>query len=573
MWQQPDSAFALLQTFAASSGADSLDGFDGHYFQLLASELLYKSYCEQSNRAELLKAVVYFDSIAGSHGADASRVSVWPFQRRDATQASAKTTAFLAARAHYINGVGFYERDSVVEACKEYLKALETMEEYFAEKALTGKKAKFMALTYTHLTGLFSDQYLHEQAIYFAKLSLQHYNNYQALPWHMAWVMEEIGTHYDIMGQLDSASAYYYKGWEMLPDTNNTSYRDIATHLAFLSYKTGKNALACVNQLQVIIGQSETETEALSRYAIVGEIYYHEKQYDSACHYLNKVYLKTSSIYAKKQAAEWLVEICRAQGRVSEMHEYAEFLVPFANQEENQSEVKSQLTELYKDFGQKRQERMHQQAKEQYTKRAVVVVGGILAMMLVVVFLYLRNKRKGEHLKVQIKEEQSSHEIQQEALSGKLKKYEEDLCELKKQIGQHDDWVNKAGALSFSEELVCRLIMERVNEGRFLSNMDYKIYKRYALNKEQLIELRRAVDHHFNKFTMRITKAHPELTRLDLDYCCLYLLGLTDADISALMQRAYNTVNERNSKLRRIFGSETPISITLQAIANDATSI
>jgi hypothetical protein len=115
--------------------------------------------------------------------------------------------------------------------------------------------------------------------------------------------------------------------------------------------------------------------------------------------------------------------------------------------------------------------------------------------------------------------------------------------------------------------------MERVNEGQFLSQMDCKIYKDYALNKEQLTELRKAVDGHFNQFTIRISTAYPELTRLDLDYCCLYLLGLTDADISALMQRAYNTVNERNSKIRRIFGSEMPIGITLQTIANDKALI
>jgi len=93
------------------------------------------------------------------------------------------------------------------------------------------------------------------------------------------------------------------------------------------------------------------------------------------------------------------------------------------------------------------------------------------------------------------------------------------------------------------------------------------------LSKEQVIALRRAADLHFGLFTLRLAKAYPELTKTDLDYCCLYLLGLTDADIAALMQRAYNTVNERNSKLRRIFGSENTVSITLQAIANDSVLI
>ena len=48
MWEQPDSAFAMLQEFASSAAADSLDEFNGHYCQLLISELLYKNYYRQT---------------------------------------------------------------------------------------------------------------------------------------------------------------------------------------------------------------------------------------------------------------------------------------------------------------------------------------------------------------------------------------------------------------------------------------------------------------------------------------------------------------------------------------------
>ena len=57
MWRQPDSAFAMLQEFASSAAADSLDEFNGHYCQMLITELLYKNDYKQSNREELLEAV------------------------------------------------------------------------------------------------------------------------------------------------------------------------------------------------------------------------------------------------------------------------------------------------------------------------------------------------------------------------------------------------------------------------------------------------------------------------------------------------------------------------------------
>ena len=49
MWRQPDSAFAMLQEFASSATSDSLDENNGHYCQLLISELLYKNDYVQSN--------------------------------------------------------------------------------------------------------------------------------------------------------------------------------------------------------------------------------------------------------------------------------------------------------------------------------------------------------------------------------------------------------------------------------------------------------------------------------------------------------------------------------------------
>ena len=111
--------------------------------------------------------------------------------------------------------------------------------------------------------------------------------------------------------------------------------------------------------------------------------------------------------------------------------------------------------------------------------------------------------------------------------------------------------------------------MNRVNEGQFKSQMDCTIYKDYALGKEQVMALREAADRHFGQFTSRLAKAYPDLTRGDLDYCCLYLLGLSDADISALMQKAYPTVSQRSRKIKAILGKNSPLPIALRGIANN----
>ena len=157
MWQRPDSALAMLlpcfDTCRADVSRSVSTTHDRHYAHLLLAELLYKNDSAQTNRAELQQAVAYYDSLL--RVADTRGVSLHRPVRRDASNASdadTQTIAFLDARAHYINGVGYYERDSIVEACREYLKALEIMEEHFDEKELVGKKARFMVMMYTHLT-------------------------------------------------------------------------------------------------------------------------------------------------------------------------------------------------------------------------------------------------------------------------------------------------------------------------------------------------------------------------------------------------------------------------------------
>ena len=90
-----------------------------------------------------------------------------------------------------------------------------------------------------------------------------------------------------------------------------------------------------------------------------------------------------------------------------------------------------------------------------------------------------------------------------------------------------------------------------------------------ALDKEQVMALRDAADRHLGNFTSRLKKAYPELTNSDLDYCCLYLLGLSDADISALMQKAYPTVSQRSRKIKAILGNDSLLPMTLRGIANN----
>ena len=550
MWRQPDSAFAMLQEFASSAAADGLDEFDGHYCQVLIAELLYKNDYGQSNREELLEAVSYFDSL------------IIADERSESEQ---DRNAFLDARAHYINGVGYAEKDSVVEACGEYLCALRTMESHYPENELVGTKARFMVLTYNRLVDLFSDQYMPESVIICSKQAL-HYDAIEPLsPTNRANVLYRIGTHYDMLKEADSAAFYYEAAMKAMTGRSSLVYRDLISSMAYHEYSIHHDTMNSFDSLKRMATLSVGERERLIRFLTIGAIYHDMGQYDSAKVYLEPV-LENSPDKAEI-AAGFLRDIAISEADTLKTEQYARLLVKDASKEvESQARV-SKLNDIFQQHLQWEQERAdaERQGKVRVQRNRMIVATGILAV-LAALTAWLLYRRK-------MKAEREAHRLEKASMSGRLKKSNREVKELKDQIKRQEEVNAKPQqAESFTDEPICRLIMERVHEGQFKAQMDCKLYQDAALSKEQVTALRDAADRHFNLFTVRLAKAYPNLTKNDLDYCCLYLLGLSDADISALMQRAYTTVNDRGRKMKAIFGTEEPLSTTLRSFAEESTS-
>ena len=293
MWKEPDSALKVMLEFAGSEEADSMDVFEGHYCQVLIAELLFKNDYGQSNREEVLKAVGYFDSI---------------------------DDGFLAARAHYINGVGFYERDSVVAACGEYLKALEIVETHFPNLETQDVASlqvehlpRFMGLTYGRLAELFSGQYMQEPAIVCCKKSLEFQEIEPGSPLNQSGLLFLLGKQYDKLNQNDSAAYYYNEALRMLPDTNNMVYRDIVSMSALLSYEYGNGYEPSIRDLKRMVPQAADEKEKLNRYLTIGCIYCIDNQYDSALVYLTPVFENSDGI-TKYSCAPYLRTIYQSRG-------------------------------------------------------------------------------------------------------------------------------------------------------------------------------------------------------------------------------------------------------------------
>ncbi len=533
MQQRPDSALVLLLDCRDGVHTVSTDPTDRHYYELLLAEALYKNDSVQRNRKALQQAMAYFDSLV--RGAPPPPLKGGAQRAGDSKKISNLTPnlAFLSARAHYMNGVGYYENDSAVEACKEYMKALDIMQDHFEEKELVGYKAKFMALTYTRLTDVFSDLYLHEQAIYFAQLSLTYYQKLNNVSWQLSRMLYEIGSNYDLLNQLDTADYYYRNAIKILHDTNSLVFRDIFVLRSLLCYKKDRQKENTLSQLYHILNQSNSEAEYLSRYLTIGEVYYNEKQLDSAWYYLKTVYCNSQSEASRKQAAEWLVEICKAQGKESEILEYADFLVPFANQEENNSAIKSQLTELYNTFQQNSLERQHQLEIRKNARWTAVAIGVLLFILLAIAWLYHKNKKKLQYIESQKPEEPAKAQDR---------------------------------LLAFMEEPICQAIVQSVQGQNIKRLATPKAFPELVLTDAQLQQLSMAAKRHFVPIEALLEqhglKAKPALVNL----CHLYLLGLDEKQAAILLNRDYSSVKRYEKTLKTAFHAQQNIITFLRNI-------
>ena len=449
-----------------------------------------------------------------------------------------------------------------------------------------------MGLTYGRLGELFSSQYMQEPAIVCCRKSLVFNTIEPTHPFTRSNCLWFIGKQYGKLNQYDSAAYYYDEALKQLPDTNNLVFRDLISAKALLFYNMGKGVEPSVNDLRRMAVQTTDEKEKLNRYLTIGCIYSEEVQYDSALVYLTPVFEDMEDAARQKIAARYLYEIFQNQGDTVKAAQFSMYITGNTTSEGESNKQVSQLNELFQSHLQWEQERAdaERQGKIRVQRNRMIVATGILAV-LAALTAWLLHKRKmkeqreeaNQQIEVEreahrlesqkLEAEREAHRLEKASMSGRLKKSNQEVRELKDQIKRQEEVNAKPQqAESFTDEPICRLIMERVHEGQFKAQMDCKLYKDSALSKEQVLALRDAADRHFNLFTVRLAKAYPNLTKNDLDYCCLYLLGLSDADISALMQRAYTTVNDRGRKMKAIFGAEEPLSVTLRGFAEESTS-
>ena len=499
MWQQPDSAFAMLQEFASSAAADSLDEYNGHYCQLLISELLYKNNYAQSNRHDLLKAVDYFDN---------------------------SDNAFLSARAHYMNGVGCYERDSIIAACKAYLKALELMETHFPDLALQRNTATygttalpsnrllwFMDLTYCRLEGLFSRQFMQEPAIVCCKRALAIDTICSIDPYNTPSLFLNLGLQYNKLYELnkepylaDTSEYYFNEALRHLPDTNNRLFIDVVTQRELLKINMGQDFEPSIIVLKRMADQTLDETERLCSYLAIGGIYHSYNQYDSALVYLTPVFENEKDPYRQKVVAPYLHEIYLNTGDTVKAALCARYIADNTSTEGESNAQVSTLNELYQQHLQWEQDRAKEVERQRAARHSRWIWMAIVGLLLLAAIAFVVARRGyGKRLKLQQEESSKQLEAAQDALKAK----------------EHDALLTKVTAIYQDK----------------LSNKAKRIFEAFSEAHPEAVA--------------KLKAAYPDLTDTEVDVCVLSHFAFRVKEIADILELRENTVAKHRSNIKK----------------------
>lgn len=525
MQSSPDSALQALLSFRAERGTSS--DINSYYQALLTSEALYKTYNPQSDIAALQSATHYFDSMASCHTDNDDVI-------------------LLSARSHYMNGAIFYENDSVVEACKEYLHTLKIMEEHFEEKELVGYKAKFMALTYNRLVDLFSNQFMMEPAIYCGKKAMFFCSIEPTSKYGLSNTLLKLGKYHDILGKKDSAYYYYHEALQHLPDNNNYIYRDIVSNIALLSYDSDCNAEKSINEFKKVLKQTKNDTEKLSRYIGIGHIYYNEGLYDSAIVYLKYVFNNQSADVMRFKAAEYLQNIYQSTNN-KEADTYSKYLATNITSKYCDMMKVSILDKLYNDYLEqlKYKQQYHNKKKTIY----FIVAISVIITFIIILLIHLKNKKIKDTNRKYNKEKTKAIKLEKEIVRKRS------TTELRIE--------------SFLNEPVCRKLNDTICDIPASARSNYSNYTYLKLDEATIIELGEAVTKHFPNLKTQLISNDIKLKKDDLLLCYLYLLGLNNSQIALLRQCNFATVCRQANRLKKSFTGCKDLPSFIKKIAVD----
>lgn len=515
VWEQPDSALAILTQMPKPSPSDRLNDAT---WCLLYTQARDKCYLPHTSDSLINVAVRYFEC-------------------RDDWRRK--------AQAWFYRGQVELDRKNIKEAVAYYVKAKDILDR---------TNDPFLAyLVYSSLGSIYRYRDLYDASLEELRLCVKEIEKTKQNPyWSSSY--SELGRTFAEMGQWDSAQYYFSLSLENARTIKNKKKEAMALNelsAVFQAQKKFDQALSFA-RTNIALKIAEHDTANLPQgYYGLGRIFYNMGNWDSAKVYFNKS-LHTENLYTLSNAYLGLSHIAKEENNDKAFDEYHRLYKTYHDSIYKKPTVK-ELADVQSDYEYDKLETASQKSERSsfYHKLALCFI-----IIFLIVFFYFVLRKK--NLKI------SQSENNQQALADyetKIEQTEQNIhalqkanTQLKEELAtseenlQEKDWhISK-----FRQNLQDLINYFRKTNQALPSNI-------HILKKEELSLLVQETDLMYNNFSKRLQKAYPSLTKEDISYCCLLKLGFTYKEIAKMYPVSNNAVLKRKYRIGERIPQSDPL--------------
>jgi len=515
VWEQPDSALAILTQMPKPSPSDRLNDAT---WCLLYTQARDKCYLPHTSDSLINVAVRYFE-------------------RRDDWRRK--------AQAWFYRGQVELDRKNIKEAVAYYVKAKDILDR---------ADDPFLAYSvYSSLGSIYRYRGLYDASLEELRLCVKEIMKTKQNP-YWSYSYSELGRTFAEMGQWDSAYFYFNYSRENAQIINDKKREAMALNelsAVFQAQKEFDQALSFARKnIALKIAEQDTANLPQSYYGL-GCIFYDMDEMDSAKVYFNKS-LHTNNLYTLSNAYLGLSNIAREENNDKASDEYHRLYKTYHDSIYKKPTVK-ELANVQSDYEyDKLETASHKSERSSFYQKFALC--SIIIFLIIVFYFILRKK----NLKI------SQSENNQQALADyetKIEQTEQNIhalqkanTQLKEELAiseenlQEKDWhISK-----FRQNLQDLINYFRKTNQALPSNI-------HILKKEELSLLVQETDLMYNNFSKRLQKAYPSLTKEDISYCCLLKLGFTYKEIAKMYPVSNNAVLKRKYRIGERIPQSDPL--------------
>ena len=532
---RPDSALHILEGMADSLAMLSDEA--QMYYHLLTIQAKDKQYITHTSDSLINRIVSFFEDYG-----DKGRLMM----------------------AYFYQGSTYRDMNDAPRALKAFQQAVD----------LNVPNLDLLAKTYNQMGTLFMYQGLHDEVIRVNRKAIELYLS-QGKRNKISYAQRDIARMYSAKKMADSALYYYKEACNTaLMDGDSIRYYGIWGELGGYYYEIGK-----IDEAKQILKQTELSTYIRNKshiYSILGNLYHHTQEWDSAYYYnlkvlevgnINKVY-SSYTILAKLESKKR--DYQKANFYLQKAIETSDSL-----QRITQTEAIAKIDALYNyQHTEKENAKLELEKEKQRYWNLIFCTSSVCIIILSGTFI-LYQKRKKENLLSRIEEKRKQDEQKYnsslEAIRNnqqKIAKLEESLKEKKTENNQLQQ---KLAEIEKEKLKAQNEVIKQWNEEqklRLAAFRESEIYRELLqASKDETFNMTpikhpnkwMAIQENINSiypgFTERLCKLCPSLSDKDLQVCYLTKMGMSPSDISRVLQQSRQAITNTRKRIMQKMGS------------------